>query len=128
LTSSGWIEFSRLIDTLRRIDLKTASVERSDTIRDINRQVVLNYIRERSHISRAETSSETALQRSTISLIVEELKSKVSILSTSRAFAYYDMAAQKWTINPGIFNILVGHSSQQINLRGTLKIDSPIVY
>jgi predicted NBD/HSP70 family sugar kinase len=61
---------------LRRIDLKTASVARSDTIRDINRQIVLNYIRERSPISRAEISSETALQRSTISLIVDELKTQ----------------------------------------------------
>jgi len=61
---------------LRRIDLKTASVARSDTIRDINRQIVLNYVRERSPISRAEISSETALQRSTISLIVDELKSQ----------------------------------------------------
>jgi len=61
---------------LRLIDLKTASVARSDTIRDINRQIVLNYIRERSPISRAEISSETALQRSTISLIVDELKSQ----------------------------------------------------
>jgi predicted NBD/HSP70 family sugar kinase len=61
---------------LRRIDLKTASVARSATIRDINRQIVLNYIRERSPISRAEISSETALQRSTISLIVDELKSQ----------------------------------------------------
>ena len=61
---------------MRRIDLKTASVARSDTIRDINRQIVLNYIRERSPISRAEISSETALQRSTISLIVDELKSQ----------------------------------------------------
>jgi predicted NBD/HSP70 family sugar kinase len=61
---------------LRRIDLKTASVARSDTIRDINRQIVLNYIRERSPISRAEISFETALQRSTISLIVDELKAQ----------------------------------------------------
>jgi predicted NBD/HSP70 family sugar kinase len=61
---------------LRRIDLKTASVARSDTIRDINRQIVLNYVRERSPISRAEISSETALQRSTISLIVDQLKSQ----------------------------------------------------
>ncbi len=61
---------------MRRIDLKTASVARSDTIRDINRQIVLNYVRERSPISRAEISSETALQRSTISLIVDELKSQ----------------------------------------------------
>ena len=52
----------------------------------------------------------------------------VSVLLNSRAFAYHDTAAQKWTINPGTFNLMVGHSSQQIDLRGTLKIDSPIVY
>jgi predicted NBD/HSP70 family sugar kinase len=59
---------------LRRIDLKKANVARADTIRNINRQIVLNYIRERSPISRAEISHETALQRSTVSLIVDELK------------------------------------------------------
>ncbi len=37
---------------------------------------MLNYIRERAPISRAEISSETALQRSTISLIVDELKTQ----------------------------------------------------
>src|SRR5437764_12051029 len=59
---------------MRRIDLRRASVARSNTIRDINRQIVLNYVRERGPISRAEIASETALQRSTISLIVDELK------------------------------------------------------
>jgi len=53
---------------------------------------------------------------------------KVSVLLNSRAFAYYDTPAHTWTINPGTFNIMVGRSSQQIDLRGTLKIDSPIVY
>jgi predicted NBD/HSP70 family sugar kinase len=59
---------------MRRIDLKKANVARSNTIRDINRQIVLNYVRERGPISRAEIAHETALQRSTISLIVEELR------------------------------------------------------
>ena len=59
---------------MKRINLKKASVARADTIRTINRQIVLNYVRERSPISRAEIAHETALQRSTISLIVEELK------------------------------------------------------
>jgi predicted NBD/HSP70 family sugar kinase len=59
---------------MRRIDLKRANVARSNTIRDINRQIVLNYVRERGPISRAEIAYETALQRSTISLIVDELK------------------------------------------------------
>ena len=59
---------------MRRINLKKANVARSDTIRFINRQIVLNYVRQKEPISRAEISHETALQRSTVSLIVEELK------------------------------------------------------
>src|ERR671929_1284513 len=59
---------------MRRIDLKKANAARSNTIRNINRQIVLNYIRERGPISRAEIAQETALQRSTVSLIVDELK------------------------------------------------------
>ena len=59
---------------MRRINLKTANVARPETIRLINRQIVLNYVRERAPISRAEISQETALQRSTISLIIDELK------------------------------------------------------
>ena len=61
---------------MRRINLKKANVARADTIRDINRRIVLNYVREKEPISRAEISHETALQRSTVSLIVEELKSQ----------------------------------------------------
>jgi predicted NBD/HSP70 family sugar kinase len=59
---------------VRRIDLKKVNVARSNTIRDINRQIVLNYVRELGPISRAEIARETALQRSTISLIVDELR------------------------------------------------------
>lgn len=57
----------------RRINLQSANVARSNTIRDINRQIILNYIREQGPISRAEIARMTALQRSTVSLIVEEL-------------------------------------------------------
>ncbi|HBB97537.1 MAG TPA: hypothetical protein DC054_19315 [Blastocatellia bacterium] len=59
---------------MRRIDLKKANAARSNTIRDINRQIVLNYVRELGPISRAAIARETALQRSTISLIVDELR------------------------------------------------------
>jgi predicted NBD/HSP70 family sugar kinase len=60
---------------LRRLDLRKAQAARLNTIRDINRQIVLNYVREREPISRAEIARETELQRSTISAIVEDLKS-----------------------------------------------------
>jgi predicted NBD/HSP70 family sugar kinase len=61
---------------LRRLDLKKTQAARLNTIRDINRQIVLNYIREREPISRAEIARETELQRSTISAIVEALASE----------------------------------------------------
>jgi predicted NBD/HSP70 family sugar kinase len=58
---------------VRRIDLKKAQAARLGTIRDINRQIVLNYVREREPISRAEIARESALQRSTVSAIVDGL-------------------------------------------------------
>jgi predicted NBD/HSP70 family sugar kinase len=58
---------------MRRIDLKKAQAAHFSTMRDINRQIVLNYVRERSPISRAEIARETVLQRSTVSTIVDEL-------------------------------------------------------
>ncbi len=58
---------------MRRLDLRKAQAARLNTIRDINRQIVLNYVREREPISRAEIARETELQRSTISAIVEGL-------------------------------------------------------
>ena len=61
---------------MRRIDLKKVQAARPNTIRDINRQIVLNYVREREPISRASIARETALQRSTVSEIVEALKAE----------------------------------------------------
>ena len=53
---------------MKRIYLQKAKnqIARPNTIRDINKQIVLNYVRERSPISRAEIARETDLQRSTI--------------------------------------------------------------
>src|SRR5215472_9032111 len=45
----------------------------SEVVRDINRRIVLNLIRTRQPISRADLARVSGLQRSTISLIVEEL-------------------------------------------------------
>src|ERR1043166_6212573 len=61
---------------MRRIDLTKAQAARSSTIRGINRQFVLNYIRDREPISRADIARGTELQRSTVSTIVEELKAE----------------------------------------------------
>ena len=60
---------------MKRINLQKASsqIARPTTIRDINKRIVLNYVRDRSPISRAEIARETKLHRSTVSVIVDEL-------------------------------------------------------
>src|SRR5271168_1080165 len=45
----------------------------SEGVRDINRRIVLNLIRTKQPISRADLARVSGLQRSTISLIVEDL-------------------------------------------------------
>jgi predicted NBD/HSP70 family sugar kinase len=57
----------------RRIDLKRIHTAHFGTMRAINRQIVLNYVRDRGPISRAEIARRTSLQRSTISEIVDSL-------------------------------------------------------
>lgn len=61
---------------MKKIYLQKAKTQiaRPTKIRDINKQIVLNYIRARSPISRAEIARESELQRSTVSSIVESLK------------------------------------------------------
>src|SRR6266508_4391865 len=61
---------------MRRIDLKKAQTAGLATIRNINRQIVLNYVREREPISRAEIARETALQRSTVSALIDDLQNE----------------------------------------------------
>src|SRR5258707_12309251 len=61
---------------MRRVNLKSAQTAHFGMIRDINRQIVLNYVRERGQISRAEIARETLLQRSTVSAIVDALVSE----------------------------------------------------
>lgn len=60
---------------MKRIHLQKAKTQiaRSDTIRRINKQIVLNYVRDRAPISRADIARETDLQRSTVSAIIDEL-------------------------------------------------------
>jgi predicted NBD/HSP70 family sugar kinase len=58
---------------MRRIDFTNTQVASSRTARDINRGVVLNLIRRRQPISRADLARVSGLQRSTVSLITEQL-------------------------------------------------------
>lgn len=69
---------------MRRINLQKArnQIARPNTIRDINRQIVLSYVRDRGPISRAQIARETELHRSTVSLIIDELVGDGLIVET----------------------------------------------
>ncbi|HMD39823.1 MAG TPA: fibronectin type III-like domain-contianing protein, partial [Candidatus Acidoferrum sp.] len=41
-----------------------------------------------------------------------------------RAFSYYDADAKQWRADPGEFQILVGRSSQDIVLRGSVTLSA----
>ena len=58
---------------MRKIDLNNFQVARSETARDINRSIVLNLIRGHQPISRADLARYSGLQRSTVSVIAEQL-------------------------------------------------------
>ena len=58
---------------MRRIDLAYAQVASSEVARDMNRDVVLELIRARQPVSRADLARLSGLQRSTVSEIVEDL-------------------------------------------------------
>ena len=58
---------------MRKIDLTNFRVATSETARHINRRIVLNLIRSHEPISRADLARHSGLQRSTVSLITEQL-------------------------------------------------------
>jgi len=58
---------------MRKINLSGFQIATSETARDINRRIVLNLIRTKQPISRADLARQTGLQRSTVSLIIEQL-------------------------------------------------------
>jgi len=57
----------------RKIDLDNFQVASVRTARDINRRIVLNLIRKHQPISRADLSRHSRLQRSTVSVITQQL-------------------------------------------------------
>lgn len=58
---------------MKAFSTKRVQVASSEVVRDINRKVILNLIRTRQPLSRADLARLSGLQRSTVSAIVEEL-------------------------------------------------------
>jgi beta-glucosidase len=51
---------------------------------------------------------------------------KVSVILDNRALSYYDVNAKQWRAEAGEFNILVGRSSDQIELRGKVTLTASV--
>jgi beta-glucosidase len=51
---------------------------------------------------------------------------EVSVMLDRRALSYYDVNAKQWRAEPGDFNVLVGRSSEQIELRGKLTLAASV--
>jgi predicted NBD/HSP70 family sugar kinase len=58
---------------MRKIDLNNFQVATSETARDINSRIMLNLVRKHQPISRADLMRQSGLQRSTVSVITEQL-------------------------------------------------------
>ena len=56
-----------------------------------------------------------------VSLHPEETR-RVTVPLDARAFAYYDTETKQWRHDPDSFEVLVGHSSEQIELRGNIAL------
>src|SRR5262249_56667542 len=54
-----------------------------------------------------------------VTLLPGETKS-VTVPLDSRAFSYYDVNGKRWRTEPGDFDIYIGHSSEDIELRGKI--------
>jgi predicted NBD/HSP70 family sugar kinase len=58
---------------MRKIDLTSFKVATSETARQINRRIALNFIRRNQPMSRADLARHSGLQRSTVSAIIDQL-------------------------------------------------------
>lgn len=104
---------------MRKINLKNFQVATSLTARDINRRIILNVIRMRQPLSRADVARVTGLQRSTVSLIADQLiqegwivEGELGRLPRGRRPIYLQMNTDRAVIvgvnvRPGVTNVAI---------------------
>jgi len=45
---------------------------------------------------------------------------RATVALDDRALSYYDVNTKQWRAEPGSFDVLVGHSAEEIELKGNL--------
>ena len=68
---------------MRKINVQDFQVASNVTPRHVNKRIILNLLRSEQPVSRAELARRTGLQRSTISLIVDQLIDEKWIVETA---------------------------------------------
>jgi beta-glucosidase len=104
------------------LETETVTIEAKvkNTGRVAGKEVVQLYIHEQSpHVVRPEKELKAFTK---IALDPDEEKT-VQFTLDRRAFAFYDATVQDWVVRPGKFNILVGGSSDNLPLKGTIEIE-----
>lgn len=91
---------------IRRVDLSYAELASSEIARDINRDVVLELIRTRQPVSRADLSRISGLQPSTVSSIVEQLMSEKWVTEGAAAKRPRGRRPTLLTLNPNMVVIV----------------------
>jgi predicted NBD/HSP70 family sugar kinase len=94
---------------MRKIDLTNFQLATSETARQINRRIVLNFLRLHEPLSRADLARRSGLQRSTVSAIVDQL------------------IAEKWVTEGAIGRAVRGRRPRALHLNaeraGILAVD-----
>ncbi len=122
--------------TFEYSDLKLSA----DSIKDTDTLTVAFKVKNTGDVDGAEVAQVyVADKESTIFRPVKELKGfkkvflkageekEVSVTLDKRAFAFYNVAVNDWTVESGEFDILVAASCSDIKLTGTVKVDAPEV-
>src|SRR5207248_4140835 len=94
----------RMLRGIRKVDLAYARLASSELARDINRDVILEVIRAKQPVSRADLARISGLQRSTVSLIVDQL------------------IGEGWVRNVGMANLPRGRRPTMVGLNQDLVI------
>jgi predicted NBD/HSP70 family sugar kinase len=107
---------------VKKIDLDNFKGATNRTARDINRRVVLNLVRQRQPISRAELARHSGLQRSTISAIADQLIAEQWVLEGAVGHLPRGRNPTFLLLNPkriGVIGITVRPVTTAIALAGT---------
>ncbi len=102
-------------------DLRVKSIE--ELIRIISKEIVQLYVRDvESKVNRPEKELKGFEK---VELAPGEEKT-VTFKLDKRSFAYYNTEIRDWYVESGEFEILVGKSSKEIELKETVKVNSTV--